>query len=887
MNRRSMDTTRFKELEAQYAQTREEQARIDMMVEMGMEVRAYDLERATRLADQIIEQAQAAGYQLGQGRGLNLRGWCYWQQGLYEQGLEVLAIALNIAQDLKNKALEARVLNNFGNIYRDRGELSRALSYFEKALAINEDMGDKVASATIYSSIAAVHYDLYDYDNALEYALRGIPVFEAANDVYRLTQLYYILGNIYFKQEAYARSLQYFEDILRLAEPDTAIYAIARSGIGKVYYRMGRLEESEQYLQTALEQGRQLNSAEVQITCRYYLGMMLMDQEHYRKAIREMDQAMELASEFSRRHDIMSIHETLSELYDRMGDIPKAFEHLKSHERLKEDIFQQRAFSKLRNLQVRQQLELAKKEKEVAEQTANLKQQFMANMSHEIRTPMNAIVGMTRLLLEQGPRPDQLRYLNAIRQSADNLLVIINDILDLSKIEAGKVVMEQVPFSVNDILATVRDMLLLKAEEKNLSLILEADNDIPPLIGDPTRIAQILINLAGNSVKFTEQGFVSITAKMMRHADERVRLSLEVTDTGIGIAPDYVEKIFESFTQAGTDVARRFGGTGLGLTICRQLTRLMKGDISVKSELGKGTTFTVILNLPVAGRDELKEAGQDPQASQDLLAMRLKKIRILLVEDNEFNVMVAEDTLRNLLPEATLTIAYNGAQAVEKLTQHMQDVVLMDIQMPVMDGIEATRKIRNELPESIRKVPIVAMTANVLQDDVKKYFEAGMNGYISKPFQPDELLALIDRLLHENPRTETTTVTEKTTAPELLREINGPVTNLAFLKQLTKEDAVKMQKYISMFLENAPRLLARIDDGLANRDLSEVKIAAHSLKPQLSYMGVKEELSMVFLVEQTASEQGHLEGLTKLVHQLKTVCALAFEELRHFTPDGP
>lgn len=878
-----MDTARFKEMELQYAATQDEQARIDVLVEMGMEVRAYDLERATRLADQIIEQAQLISYQLGQGRGLNLRGWCYWQQGLYEQGLEVLAIALNIAQSLKNRALEARVLNNFGNIYRDRGELSRALSYFEKALAINEELGDKVASATIYSSIAAVHYDLYDYDNALEYALRGIPVFETANDVYRLTQLYYILGNIYFKQESFAKSLHYFEDILRLADPDTAIYTIARSGIGKVYYRMGRMEESEQYLQEALEQGRQLNNAEVQITCHYYLGLLMMDHEHYRKAIKELDLSMELATEYSRRHDIMSIHETLSELYDRMGDIPKAFEHLKSHERLKEEIFQQRTFNKLRSLQVRQQLELAKKEKEVAEQTANLKQQFMANMSHEIRTPMNAIVGMTRLLLEQGPRPDQLRYLNAIRQSADNLLVIINDILDLSKIEAGKVIMEQVPFSVNEVLATVRDMLLFKAEEKKLSLLLEADSDIPMLVGDPTRIAQILINLAGNSVKFTEQGFVSITAKLDKRKEDLALLRLEVTDTGIGIAPDYVEKIFESFTQAGTDVARRFGGTGLGLTICRQLTRLMKGNISVQSELGKGTTFTVTLPLPVANEEQLKAAAEDDRQPEQGAAERLKKISILLVEDNEFNVMVAEDTLKNLLPEASLTIAYNGQQALDVLQQRVQDIVLMDIQMPVMDGMEATRQIRRQKAASVAQIPIIAMTANVLQEDVRKYFEAGMNGYISKPFQPDELLALMDRLLHEKPQA-TQPTEELPRQPELLKAIQGPVTNLAFLKQLTKDDAEKMQKYISMFLENAPKLLARIEAGLAQKDLAEVKIAAHSLKPQLSYMGVKEEISMVFLVEQTASEQGHIDGLTKLVYQLKTVCELAFDELRSFAP---
>ncbi len=222
----------------------------------------------------------------------------------------------------------------------------------------------------------------------------------------------------------------------------------------------------------------------------------------------------------------------------------------------------------------------------------------MANMSHEIRTPMNAIVGMTRLLMDKEPRDDQKKYMKAIQQSADNLLVIINDILDLSKIEAGKIVIEETDFVMTELIGSVKDILLFKAEEKGLAFKVSIDKNIPVrLIGDPTRINQVLINLAGNAVKFTESGSVSVDAYIHKQEDNKYWIRFDVTDTGIGISPDYVGTIFESFTQAGTDIARKFGGTGLGLTISKQLVSLMGGEISVESELGKGTKFTVIVPL--------------------------------------------------------------------------------------------------------------------------------------------------------------------------------------------------------------------------------------------------------------------------------------------------
>ncbi|RYE25223.1 MAG: tetratricopeptide repeat protein [Sphingobacteriales bacterium] len=873
-----MDTPKYTELKQLYNSLHNENARIDTYVDMAMEVRNIDVERAMDMAEEIIARSDKQGYRLGKGRGMNLKGWCYWQLGEYDDGIEILQNALGVAREIKSRPLEARTLNNLGYIYRDRGDLADALNNFEKALAINEALGDEVAQSVNLASIAYVHYDLNDYEHALDFALRCLPIFERAKDMHRLTSLYTILGNIYFKQEQYSEALKYFEENLVHTEPDTALNVMAISGLGKVYYKMHDFNNARKYLREALDKSETLGNAEVQIISNFYMGRLMMDESIFRQALQHMNAAFDLAREYTRKHDIMSVHEGLSLLYDKMGDIPKAFHHLKAYEKLKEEIFKQTTLNKLRNLQSRQQLELAQKEKEVAERTANLKQQFMANMSHEIRTPMNAIVGMTRLLLGKEPRPEQIRYLDAIRLSADNLLVIVNDILDLSKIEAGKIVIEQTDFDLEESVQSVRDMLMLKAEEKHIAFRTSIDERIPNfLIGDPTRVNQVLINLAGNAIKFTEKGHVEVNAVLDSAEGDKVWVRFDVVDTGIGIDAGYVDKIFDSFTQAGTDITRKFGGTGLGLTISKQLVTLMQGDIDVKSQLGKGTTFSVTVPFTRSGNTEKKKRVStiNPAAIN-----KLNNVKLLLVEDNEFNRMVAEDTLKEIIPGVSIDIAVNGEEAVKRVQTQQYDVVLMDIQMPVMDGLTATQTIR-ALPAPAGEVKIIAMTANVFQEDVQRYMDAGMDAYVSKPFNTEELLQKMANTI-QGVASRTTIKTEEVEVKKepQLAPLPDKVTDMHFLHQFTSGNSEKMNKYVNMFLENGPRLLTNIEQALLNKDYPSVKIAAHSLKPQLSYMGVKEEVSKIFIIEQTAGEAAHQHRLPEFVANLKRVCEKAFEELK-------
>ena len=383
-------------------------------------------------------------------------------------------------------------------------------------------------------------------------------------------------------------------------------------------------------------------------------------------------------------------------------------------------------------------------EKERAVKSEEFKQQFLANMSHEIRTPMNSILGLTNLLVNSPLNEQQQKHINVVKKASENLLVIINDILDLSKIEAGKMEFERINFVLKDSLDMVYQTLLFKTDEKELDFTLIVDDEIPKvIIGDPVRLNQILLNLTGNAIKFTEKGSIEISAKLGSKDDSNVTVIFFIRDTGIGISKDKMESVFEEFSQASSDTARKYGGTGLGLTISRQLVELQKGYIHAESELGKGTTFIFGITYGIGSLDALEQ--KQGKTSPEQLK-KLDGISILLVEDNDFNQMVAVDTLEETIKNVKIDIAENGKIALEKIQQKMYDVVLMDLNMPEMGGIEATKLIR-AFDKPLNLIPIMAMTANVTKDEMDKCVAAGMNDYITKPFQVEELLSKISSLI--------------------------------------------------------------------------------------------------------------------------------------------
>jgi PAS domain S-box-containing protein len=527
--------------------------------------------------------------------------------------------------------------------------------------------------------------------------------------------------------------------------------------------------------------------------------------------------------------------------------------------------------------------------KEYAEKSEKIKEEFLMNMSHEIRTPMNAVIGMSNLLLHTNPSEKQKKYINAIRTAGDNLLNIINDILDFSKIEAGKMDIVNDDFNIRQLIQNVIETVRFKTDEKGLELLTDIAPNVPEiLVGDPYRLNQILMNLVGNAIKFTQQGSITIKAEIVELFDDEIKLCFEVKDTGIGIPEDKLNVIFDSFTQASSDTTRKYGGTGLGLTIVKKLAKLMYGYVDVESTIGKGSNFKVF--LPYSTNPEKIKQIKKHNIKVEI-PENIDFIDILIAEDNEFNQIVAKESLENFSSKFRIDIASNGKIAIEKLNKKNYDLILMDIQMPEIDGFEATKNIRKRTDDK-KNIPIVAMTAHAMTQDIEKSFKVGMDDYISKPFKTNVLVDKILKQLKIKKVFENAEFEQKVEDKEHKKnEIentnfkiikNETVSDLTYLKQFSNGDEERVLKYINIYLKTAPTELLNMLNGLQTEQFDNIYRAAHSLKPQMTYMGIKSMENLIREIEQNAKNHENIDQLHTLIKNAETILNKSFEELSQY-----
>lgn len=376
------------------------------------------------------------------------------------------------------------------------------------------------------------------------------------------------------------------------------------------------------------------------------------------------------------------------------------------------------------------------KAKEEAERASQAKAQFLSTMSHEIRTPMNAVIGLTQLLIEDNPRDDQIQNLKALSFSSTSLLGLINDILDFSKIESGKIELENIDFSMNDLMTGIRHSMNFKAQEQGIQFNINMAEELDYLVGDQTRLSQILNNLVSNAIKFTNEGEVNLNIEIKEQVEDTILISFSVVDTGIGIPEEKRDTVFQSFSQAASDITRKYGGTGLGLAITKKLLELMGSEIQLESEVGKGSVFSFDLSFGVSEKSDQTAAADGGEDSVGSLT-GLKKLHVLLVEDNPMNVLVAQQFLHKW--ELSMDHAENGLVAVEKVQEANYDIILMDLQMPELDGYSATGRIRQLEGDYFKNIPIIALTADAMVEIRSKVIAAGMNDYVAKPFDQEDL----------------------------------------------------------------------------------------------------------------------------------------------------
>jgi PAS domain S-box-containing protein len=502
----------------------------------------------------------------------------------------------------------------------------------------------------------------------------------------------------------------------------------------------------------------------------------------------------------------------------------------------------------------------------IAVNAVKAKQQFLSNMSHEIRTPMNAIIGFTKVLMKTDITAKQKEYLTAIKMSGDALIVLINDILDLAKVDAGKMIFEQTPFRMTQSLAAMLHVFEPKIKEKNLDLIQEFDTRIPEvLIGDPVRLHQIILNLISNAIKFTSEGSITVKVYLLHEDDTHVTIEFAVSDTGIGILEEKIHTIFENFQQASSGTARLYGGTGLGLAIVKQLVEAQNGSIKVDSIIGKGSTFSFTL-------DFLKTT-KKVESELELIDIdaEVKNIKVLVVEDIALNQLLMKTLLDDYGFERD--IVANGKLAIEKLVDNKYDIILMDLQMPEMNGFEATVHIREILKLPI---PIIALTADVTTADLEKCTAVGMNDYIAKPVDErilfSKIISLVKNpLLNKYNRAEPAGIDEPVIASCI---------DLDYLIHRTKANPQLMMEMIAAYLEQTPPLIMIMKKSLADKDWNLLYSAVHKMIPSFSIMGINSDFETIAKkVQEYASTQKQTDGIPFMVRQLEKVCNQACNEL--------
>ena len=834
-----------------------------------------------------------------------------------EKAIENARLSLAISKSLQDNVGMVNAYNQIGLMELSFAHYQEALTAYHSALKNNEQTKDQKGVSLSNLFIGQVYQEKGEFHKAENFYDAALEIAKEINCSLCLSKVNSQLGDLSHIQGKDNLSLQYHLVALEAIALTNSIEELAEvnRNLGLLYKNVKKNDMALEHYLSSLSNFERINNKEKQSMVCFEIGIVYQAKNELDLALLYMKTSLGLAEKTGLKDYIKKGYENLADVYEKNEEHKLAYEYLKYYLAIKDtrEISELEAQLDIENKS--REIQLLNKEKQfkaqelknknvvtniillvcfvvivlalflffalkqknkinlqlqLANKDANRsrmdKEEFFAYTSHEIRTPLNAVVGMSILLGETDLNPGQQQYLKTINSSAQNILFLVNDVLDLSKIESGTIELETVDFSIQDIINDLINSLDFKLREKNVSLTSKLDRSIPKVLkGDPHRINQIVLNLVDNAIKFTDDGEVCIALNVKRETEKSISILFEISDTGIGIRKSRLDTIFDSFKQETTQTTRQYGGTGLGLAITKNLIQLMDSKVHLESTYGEGSSFSFELELKKSKHKTLNHKLLHYNAST------LMNLKVLVVDDNALNREIFFDLINNYKNNVEVEMANDGKMALLKVKQSNYDIILMDIQMPIMDGYEATRQIR-KLKGSKSSTPIIAMTAHVIDGVAEKCKQAGMNDYISKPIN----LALLDKIIKKHiihidvigDQTKEDIIFEKTHV------------HLEELLQLINNDYSKLEKYTSIFFNSVPSDVKSLKEALNAQKWEELRKIAHKIKGAVGYMGITSIKKELQVLEKVNKEVGDLEEIADIVNRVEVVLEIATKELK-------
>ncbi len=660
-------------------------------------------------------------------------------KGEFGLAWENAELAEKYAEKYSNYECILNALSLQYRVQRFLGNLERAQEIVNKQIEIALLYKDPHLIGSAYLNQGALFHRLGLKEDCIEANEEAIFNIKKSRETYYISMFQLAYSGMLLDFGMLDKADKYLQDGYAIAFEQSYIHqqALAKSNFGFLYQLQNKEELSVQAFYECIALYTQLNNTSDAIMGKIMLADALVHFNRTDEAEKIMKETIEFSEKNQLKYNLIGTYDALANLYEKNGNYKESLYYLRQLIRVKEEYLNNESEKRIRNLEMMQKVNILKMEKATAEQLAHAKHDFLANMSHEIRTPINSILGICYLLQQQSLNDLQQNYIHRLQRSGEGLLGIVNDILDISKIESGKMELVLQPFSLQNLVQDIYNALEPKANEKGILLktILSTESDLL-LMGDPVRMYQVLLNLVSNAIKFTPAGSVTMEVRTAATNQEKLIIEFIISDTGIGIAQEKINRIFERYEQADASIKNTFGGTGLGLSISRKIIELMQGIIHVKSEHGKGTEF--IVTIPF-------ETDHNPIKSPEITAVLPKELldnkRILIADDNEENRLVAKEILLHFNTSIELFEAANGQEVLDILEKNAVDVIFIDLDMPVLNGIETIFEIRKQ--SAYKNIPVIGNTASLSTLSREEMLAYGFDDFLSKPYKATDLIQII------------------------------------------------------------------------------------------------------------------------------------------------